>query len=67
MRETAIVGILGIHTLGFFIDSAFESFRLDVALILIVISALMNISTDAVARRLRRQLHLSRTPRWSST
>ncbi len=67
MRETAIVGILGIHTLGFFIDSAFESFRLDVALILIIISALMNIASDALARRVRRQLHLNATPTWSSS
>ena len=62
MRETAIVGILGIHTLGFYIDSAFESFRLDVAVLLIAVSALMNISVDEIARRTRRRLHLVKQP-----
>ncbi len=32
LRETAILGILGISTLGFYIDSAFEEFRFDRAL-----------------------------------
>jgi len=62
MRETAIVGILGIHTLGFYIDSAFESFRLDVAVLLIAVSAIMNIFVDEIARRTRRRLHLVKQP-----
>ncbi|MDH5479280.1 MAG: hypothetical protein OEX11_00760 [Nitrosomonas sp.] len=58
MRESALLGILGLHTLGFFIDSAFESFRLDVALILIIASAALNIGVDSAGRVLRQYLHL---------
>ena len=59
MRESALLGILGLHTLGFFIDSAFESFRLDVALILIVASAILNIGVDNTGRLLREYLQLT--------
>jgi phosphonate transport system permease protein len=58
MRESALLGILGLHTLGFFIDSAFESFRLDVALILIIASAILNVGVDSAGRMLRHYLHL---------
>ncbi|MCP3908999.1 MAG: ABC transporter permease [Oceanicoccus sp.] len=62
LRESAILGILGVHTLGFYIDSAFESFRLDVAVILIAVSALLNILVDQGSRQLRHRLHLRSTP-----
>ena len=62
MRESAILGILGIQTLGFYIDSAFESFRLDVAMILIIVSALLNITVDEASRKLRLLLHISSSP-----
>ncbi|ARN76197.1 PhnE/PtxC family ABC transporter permease [Oceanicoccus sagamiensis] len=62
LRESAILGILGVHTLGFYIDSAFESFRLDVAVILIAVSALLNILVDHGSRQLRHRLHLRSTP-----
>ena len=58
LRESAILGILGIHTLGFFIDSAFERFELDSALLLILVSALLNITVDQGSRWLRHSLHL---------
>jgi len=60
MRETAILGMIGIPTLGFFIDSAFEEFRLDRALLLIVVSAALNILAEFLARRLRQGLHSDR-------
>ena len=62
MRESAILGLLGIHTLGFFIDSAFESFRLDIALILILATAAMNLVVDSFSRWFRRRLHLHTSP-----
>ncbi len=62
LRESAILGILGVQTLGFYIDSAFESFRLDVAVILIIVSALLNITIDHGSRVLRHRLHLFSTP-----
>ena len=62
LRETAILGILGIATLGFYIDSAFETFRFDVALLLILVSAALNISVDQFARHLRQRLQLKTAP-----
>lgn len=62
LRETAILGILGISTLGFYIDSAFEEFRFDRAFVLILTSALLNIGIDHLARRIRLRLHLKTVP-----
>jgi phosphonate transport system permease protein len=53
LRESAMMGILGITTLGFYIDSAFAEIRFDRAFFLIMITALMNIAVDSLARRLR--------------
>jgi len=46
MRETAILGILGIATLGFYVDSAFAELRFDRAIFLIGLTALLNIVID---------------------
>ena len=56
MRETAILGLIGIPTIGFYIDSAFSEFRLDRALLLIGLSVLLNLGVDALSRRLRQRL-----------
>ena len=61
LRETAILGILGIRTLGFYVDSAIQDIRLDRALLLIVVTAVLNMSIDAVSRRIRARLRLSTT------
>ena len=61
MRETAILGILGIATLGFHVDSAIQEIRFDRAMILILITALLNIGVDILARRLRNRLRLRHT------
>ena len=61
MRESAILGILGITTLGFYIDSAFEEFRFDRAALFILASAFLNMAIDTFARTLRRRLHLKTT------
>ncbi|RRJ82845.1 PhnE/PtxC family ABC transporter permease [Aestuariirhabdus litorea] len=58
-RETAILGILGITTLGFYIDSAIQDIRLDRAMVLIAITALLNITIDALSHRIRSRLRLS--------
>ena len=62
LRETAILGILGIHTLGFYVDSAFVDIRFDRALVLIIITALLNIAVDNISRTMRTRLRLSRSP-----
>ncbi len=59
MRETAILGILGIATLGFFVDSALADIRLDRVMLLIVITAILNIGVDGLSRLIRSRLRLS--------
>jgi phosphonate transport system permease protein len=59
MRETAIVGVLGIATLGFYIDSAIADIRLDRAMMLILVTALLNLGIDSLSRRIRARLRLS--------
>jgi len=61
LRETAILGILGIHTLGFYVDSAIQDIRLDRALLLIAATALLNIAVDSLSRHIRARLRLSTT------
>ena len=56
MRETAILGILGIATLGFFIDSALADIRLDRAMFLIAVTAVFNMGIDILSRRIRSRL-----------
>ena len=58
MRETAILGLIGIPTIGFYIDSAFAEFRLDRAFFLIAVSVILNLSVDGLSRTLRNRLRL---------
>ena len=58
MRETAILGILGIATLGFYIDSAFADLRYDKALLLIIFTAALNLGIDVLSRTIRTRLRL---------
>ena len=58
MRESAILGILGIATLGFYIDSSIQELHFDKAMILIFITALLNVLVDALSRYLRAKLRL---------
>ena len=58
MRETAILGILGIATLGFYIDSAFADLRYDKAMVLIILTATMNLGIDVLSRTIRSRLRL---------
>jgi len=62
LRETAILGILGIHTLGFYVDSAIQDIRLDRMLALLLATALLNIAVDSASRRIRARLRLRTTP-----
>lgn len=62
LRETAILGILGVATLGFYIDSAFAELRFDRALLLILATAAVNIAADQLSLYLREQMRLKATP-----
>ena len=50
--------MLGIYTLGVYVDSAFEKIRYDRAILLIGITAIINIGIDSLSRRIRRHLRL---------
>lgn len=62
MRETAILGILGVATLGFYIDSAIQNIQFDRAMVLILITAMLNIGIDGLSRFIRRRLALQTMP-----
>ena len=59
MRESAILGILGIYTLGFYIDSAISDDQIDKAVLLILITVLLNMGIDTVSQFVRRRLKIS--------
>ncbi|SDE52254.1 phosphonate transport system permease protein [Paracoccus isoporae] len=58
LRETAVMGILGIATLGFFIDSALAELRIDRSVVMLVVIALLSAGIDAISRHLRRRMKL---------
>ena len=62
LRESAIFGILGVTTLGFYVDAAISELRLDVALVLIAATALVTMAVDALSRALRRSLRIDALP-----
>jgi phosphonate transport system permease protein len=61
-RETAIMGILGIQTLGFYVDSAIAELRMDRALFLLVFTGLCTVVLDGISRAVRSRLRLSVLP-----
>ena len=62
LRESAIFGILGIATLGYYVDAAISEFRLNVAVVLIIATALLSMVVDACSRSLRRRLRINTIP-----
>jgi phosphonate transport system permease protein len=62
LRESAIFGILGVATLGYYVDAAISEFRLDVAVMLIIVTALLSMAVDAFSRGLRRRLRIETMP-----
>jgi len=67
MRESAILGVLGIMTLGFYIDSAIEDFRLDKMFLLLIVTALLNIFIDVISRTARAYLRVNKNVSTCST
>jgi len=62
LRESAIFGILGVATLGFYVDAAISELKLDVAATLIFAFALLSMLVDVFSRRLRRGLRIDNMP-----
>jgi phosphonate transport system permease protein len=62
LRESAIFGILGIKTLGYYVDAAVSELRIDTAALLLVGVAVLSMSVDAFSRNLRRRLRIEALP-----
>lgn len=62
LRESAIFGILGVRTLGYYVDAAIAELRIDTAALLLVGIAALSMSVDALSRRLRRRLRIETLP-----
>ena len=62
LRESAIFGILGIKTLGYYVDAAISELRIDTAALLLVGVAVLSMSVDAFSRSLRRRLRIEGLP-----
>lgn len=62
IRESAIFGILGVATLGYYVDAAISEIRFDVVAVLIVATALLSMSVDVLSRDLRRRLRIDTMP-----
>ena len=62
LRESAILGILGIKTLGFHIDSAISELRLDRAVVIILAMAALTIAVDTLSRAVRARLKIAAVP-----
>ena len=62
LRESAIFGILGVRTLGYYVDAAISELRLDTALILLFSVAAVSISADVLSRGLRHRLRIDALP-----
>ncbi len=67
IRESAIFGILGVTTLGFYVDAAISELRLDAAVILIGVTVLLTAAVDLLSRRLRAALRIGALPTRLST
>ncbi|WBU57758.1 PhnE/PtxC family ABC transporter permease [Paracoccus sediminicola] len=58
LRESAVMGILGIATLGFFIDSALAELRIDRAVVLLIAIAFSSAVIDRISVRVRARMKL---------
>lgn len=59
VRESAIFGILGVATLGYYVDAAISELRFDVAVVLILATVGLCALIDALSRWLRHELRIS--------
>ncbi len=55
IKESSILGILGIYTLGFYIDGAIDDDKLDKVLLLIMVTASLNIIIDSISQVIRKR------------
>jgi phosphonate transport system permease protein len=58
IRESAIMGILGITTLGFYVQRNVQELRLDRVVLLLLVTIGITLAVDHLSRRLRRTMRL---------
>lgn len=56
LRETAVMGLLGVATLGYFVDAAVSELRIDRVVVLLLAGALLTAAADGLSHALRRRL-----------
>ena len=59
IRESALLGLIGIYTIGFYIDSAIDDDHMDVAIAFIAISGLLTLIIDLTSHTIRKRMQLS--------
>lgn len=62
LREGAILGLLGVATLGFYVDAAISELRIDVAVVLILATMAVTVALEALSRHLRSALRIATLP-----
>ena len=56
IRESAIMGILGVATLGFYLDDAIAELRMDRAVAILVATGIVTVGIDTLSRAIRARL-----------
>ena len=56
LRESAIMGVLGLGTLGFYVQTNVAELRLDRVMALLLVTVALTLGVDALSRRLRGRL-----------
>lgn len=56
LRETAVMGLLGVATLGFYVDAAVSELRIDRVVVLLLAGAILIALVDALSHAIRRRL-----------
>ncbi len=62
VRESAILGLLSIYTIGFYVQAAMSDFKLDRAVVLLIATGLVSAAVDATSRWLRARLNVADLP-----
>lgn len=67
IRDSAIMGLLGLGTLGFFIEKNVQELRLDRVVVLLLVSAALTLVVDHISTRLRASMRLRLGPQSETT
>ena len=62
VRESAILGLLSIYTIGFYVQAAMSDFKMDRAVVLLAATGLLSAAVDATSRILRARLNVAALP-----